>query len=66
MKLTGIREKVFLDRYSIKNKKGDSVEKTPNEMWRRVARAVAQQEPLERSDNAAAIIAWGYLTDADP
>ncbi len=44
MKLAGVSEKVFLDRYSQKDKKGSPVEKTPNEMWRRVAKAVASVE----------------------
>ena len=49
MKLTGISQKVFLDRYSLKNKKGEPMEKTPEEMWKRVAKAVAMQEkPRER------------------
>ncbi len=48
MKLTGVSEKVFSDRYSLKDKKGNPVEKTPNEMWRRVAKAVAQIESKNR------------------
>ena len=47
MKLTGLSEKVFLDRYSLKNKAGKPVEKTPDRMWRRVAKAVAQVEKKE-------------------
>jgi len=38
MKLDGIREKVFLDRYSLKDKAGKPMEKTPDEMWKRVAK----------------------------
>ncbi|MDO9028734.1 MAG: adenosylcobalamin-dependent ribonucleoside-diphosphate reductase, partial [Candidatus Roizmanbacteria bacterium] len=44
MKLTGISEKVFLDRYSLKDKSGKSMEKRPEEMWKRIAKAVAQVE----------------------
>ncbi len=44
MKLTGISEKVFLDRYSLKDKKGDSLEKKPEEMWLRIARAASTVE----------------------
>ncbi|NMB83995.1 adenosylcobalamin-dependent ribonucleoside-diphosphate reductase [Candidatus Roizmanbacteria bacterium] len=44
MKLTGVSEKVFLDRYSLKDKKGSPVEKTPDSMWKRVAEAVAVRE----------------------
>lgn len=45
MELTGIRSKVFLDRYALKDETGDPIEKTPEDMWRRVAHAVAQMEP---------------------
>ncbi|MBI1982490.1 MAG: hypothetical protein HYS68_02835, partial [Candidatus Levybacteria bacterium] len=42
MQLDGIRQKVFLDRYSLKDEKGNSTEQTPQEMWRRVAKGIAQ------------------------
>jgi len=49
MKLSGIREQVFLDRYSLKDEKGRPLEKTPEAMWRRVAKAVAEiEKPEER------------------
>jgi len=44
MKLKGISEKVFLDRYSLKSKEGKSMEKRPEEMWKRIAKAVAEVE----------------------
>lgn len=44
MNLSGISQKVFLDRYAMKNKKGELIEKSPEDMWRRVAKAVAQEE----------------------
>jgi len=44
MELTGIRNTVFLDRYALKNEKGTPIEKTPEEMWRRVAHAIASVE----------------------
>lgn len=44
MKLEGIRQKVFLDRYSLKDKKGNPLEKSPEAMWRRVAKSVASLE----------------------
>lgn len=47
MKLTGIREKVFLDRYSLKDKKGDPLEKNPDAMWKRIAKAVSKIEKKE-------------------
>src|SRR3989339_1436178 len=44
MKLKGISEKVFLDRYSLKNKEGKAMEKRPEEMWARIAKAVSVVE----------------------
>ncbi|MDH7475989.1 MAG: adenosylcobalamin-dependent ribonucleoside-diphosphate reductase [Microgenomates group bacterium] len=44
MDFSGIAKKVFLDRYALKDKAGQPIEKTPEEMWQRVARAVAQKE----------------------
>ncbi|MEK7551358.1 MAG: adenosylcobalamin-dependent ribonucleoside-diphosphate reductase [Patescibacteria group bacterium] len=43
-KLDGIRQKVFLDRYSLKDIKGNPMEKTPDEMWKRVAKGIAGVE----------------------
>ncbi|MBI3366079.1 hypothetical protein HY041_00425, partial [Candidatus Roizmanbacteria bacterium] len=49
-KLDGIREKVFLDRYALKGEKGELLEHTPEEMWRRVARGIAKNEkPAKRN-----------------
>jgi len=47
MKLTGISEKVFLDRYSLKDKTGKPLEKNPEQMWKRIAKAVAGVEKKE-------------------
>ena len=44
MKLQGLSEKVFLDRYSLKDKKGNPLEKTPDKMIKRVSRAVGDVE----------------------
>jgi len=44
MKLKGISEKVFLDRYSLKSKDGKALEKRPDEMWGRIAKAVSLVE----------------------
>ena len=44
MKLDGVRQKVFLDRYSLKDKAGNPMEQAPDEMWRRVAKGIAGQE----------------------
>ncbi len=43
-KLEGIRQKVFQDRYAWKNKSGESVEEHPEQMWARVAKALAAVE----------------------
>ncbi len=49
MKLDGVRQKVFLDRYSLKDVAGSPMEKTPEEMWRRVAKGIAGVEkPKDR------------------
>ncbi len=42
--LDGVRQKVFMDRYSLKDAKGDPVETTPEEMWQRVAAGIAHME----------------------
>lgn len=44
MELTGIRKTVFSDRYARKDETGKPVEEKPEEMWRRVAHAVAKME----------------------
>jgi len=44
MDLTGISQTVFLDRYALKDKDGKPIEAKPEEMWRRIAHAVAQME----------------------
>ena len=44
MELTGIRQTVFLDRYALKDEAGAPVEKIPEEMWHRVAKAIASVE----------------------
>jgi len=47
--LEGIRSKVFIDRYSLKDETGKPLETTPEEMWRRVARGIAAVEPTEEA-----------------
>ncbi|HEY4694521.1 MAG TPA: adenosylcobalamin-dependent ribonucleoside-diphosphate reductase [Candidatus Nanoarchaeia archaeon] len=42
--LDGIRQKVFMDRYSLKDGEGKAVEEHPEQMWRRVAAGLAQVE----------------------
>jgi len=38
------RQKVFLDRYALKNKKGEPIETKPSEMFRRVANAIGDSK----------------------
>jgi ribonucleoside-diphosphate reductase alpha chain len=42
--LDGVRQKVFMDRYSLKDAEGNPVENTPEEMWQRVAAGIAHME----------------------
>jgi ribonucleoside-diphosphate reductase alpha chain len=46
--LAGYREKIFLDRYAIKDSEGKPVEHHPEQMWLRVAKAIAAVEPEDR------------------
>jgi len=46
--LDPVQERVFLDRYALKDANGQLLETTPTEMWHRVAHAVATAEPTER------------------
>lgn len=49
--LDGVSQKVFMDRYSLKDEKGNPLEKHPEQMWKRVARAIAQVEvPTKREE----------------
>ena len=43
--LEGVREKVFLDRYALKDRDGRPIETAPEDMWRRVAKGIAAVEP---------------------
>jgi ribonucleoside-diphosphate reductase alpha chain len=46
-KLEGIRQKVFMDRYSLKDAAGQPLEFTPEQLWARVARGIAAVEQTE-------------------
>jgi ribonucleoside-diphosphate reductase alpha chain len=48
MKLTGIREQVFLDRYALKDDKGKAIEKSPEQMWKRVAKSISLIEKKDK------------------
>ena len=43
-KLEGLSKKVFDDRYALKDKAGNQMESSPEEMWRRVGSAIATVE----------------------
>src|SRR5690348_892492 len=43
--LEGIRQKVFMDRYSLKDPNGQPMEFYPEHLWARVARGIAEVEP---------------------
>jgi len=45
--LEGIRQKVFMDRYSLKDPKGQPLELHPEQLWARVARGIAAVETTE-------------------
>ncbi len=42
--LQGLAKTVFDDRYALKNERGEVIEHTPEEMWHRVAKAMAKAE----------------------
>src|SRR3989338_8978464 len=42
--LDGVRQKVFLDRYSLKDADGNPIEHYTEEMWQRVAGGIAMEE----------------------
>lgn len=42
--LEGIRQKVFMDRYSLKDASGTALEHYPEQLWARVARGIAEVE----------------------
>lgn len=42
--LSGLAKEVFFDRYTLKDSNGKRIENTPEEMWQRVAKAIATVE----------------------
>lgn len=49
-KLSGYREKVFLDRYALKHPEGTPAEEYPEQMWLRVAGGIASAEPADAQE----------------
>ena len=62
MKFSGLSEKVFLDRYALKNEAGKPIEKNPREMWRRISKAVASVEKKseQKKWTKEFLKSWGY------
>ncbi|HVB09022.1 MAG TPA: ribonucleotide reductase N-terminal alpha domain-containing protein, partial [Bacillota bacterium] len=51
MELSGIRKDVFMDRYARKDEDGKAVESAPEQMWDRVAAAIAEvEDPAVRGE----------------
>src|SRR5205823_12554680 len=48
--LEGIRQKVFMDRYSLKDSSGQPLEFYPEQLWARVARGIAEAETTEEKN----------------
>jgi ribonucleoside-diphosphate reductase alpha chain len=61
--LEGMREKVFVDRYSLKDEEGKPTEKYPEQMWRRVAAGIAQVEKTAKERSEFATKFYDILKD---
>ncbi|MGC8629206.1 MAG: adenosylcobalamin-dependent ribonucleoside-diphosphate reductase [Candidatus Micrarchaeia archaeon] len=48
-----IRARVFYEKYALKDEKGNALEKTPKDMWQRIAKAIATVEPDEAKRSKA-------------
>ena len=64
MKLTGISQKAFIDRYSLKDKHGKPVEKKPDQMWRRICKVSRRnrKNQLENVGKESFIMRWRTLS----
>lgn len=49
--LEGLRKTIFVDRYSMKGDKGETLEEYPEQMWHRIACGIAQFEPTLKLQN---------------
>src|SRR5436305_12002675 len=61
--LEGIRQKVFMDRYSLKGADGNPLEFYPEQLWRRVARGIAAAEQTEEKQAEWEQLFYEALTD---
>jgi len=61
--LEGMQQKVFLDRYALKDAEGKVIEEYPEQMWRRVAAGVAQVEKSRSKQYEWAVKFYDSLKD---
>jgi ribonucleoside-diphosphate reductase alpha chain len=61
--LEGIRQKVFMDRYSLKDADGKPLEFYPEQLWARVARGIAAAEQTEEKRDKWERLFYDALTD---
>src|SRR5438552_10083394 len=61
--LEGIRQKVFMDRYSLKDASGNPLEFYPEQLWARVARGIAAVEQTEEQRQAWEKLFYEALTN---
>jgi ribonucleotide reductase alpha subunit len=61
--LEGIRQKVFMDRYSLKDANGQPLEFYPEQLWARVARGIAAVEQTEEKRQEWEKLFYEALTD---
>src|SRR5450759_2750563 len=61
--LEGIRQKVFMDRYSLKDPDGNALELYPEQLWARVARGIAEVEKTEESQKHCEKLFYEALTN---
>lgn len=53
-----LRARVFHDKYALRDRDGNVVERTPEQMWRRIARELASVEAPERRDEWTDNFTW--------
>ncbi len=61
--LDGIRQKVFMDRYSLKDPQGNPLEFYPEQLWARVARGIAAVEQTDEKRAEWEKLFYEALTD---
>src|SRR3972149_12312168 len=53
-----LQARVFHDKYALRDPDGGVLERTPDQMWRRIARELASVEAPERRDEWTAKLGW--------